>query len=115
MKYREENYPDVFKNFFLKLSESPLENQHRLQLLLIVACQADINQRLQALRLLICEPEDATKKSDDETIFRTRFQKVFLQLFILCSVDILKAIEKSEYPMNINETYSVEEQKLIHM
>ena len=70
MKYKEQDYPDVFKNLFLKLSQSPFENKNRLQLLLIVACEADISQRMQALRLLICEPEDASKKSDDKTIFR---------------------------------------------
>ena len=46
MKYKEENYPDIFKKFFLKLSESPFENKIRLQLLLIVTCQADMNQRV---------------------------------------------------------------------
>ena len=68
-----------------------------------------MNQRVQALRLLICEPVEATKKSDDEIIFRSRFQEVFLQLFTLFSVDILKAIEDSGYEMTINETYSAEE------
>ena len=111
MKYKEENYPDIFKKFFLKLSENPFENKNQLQLLVIVACEAEINQRLQALRLLICEPADSAKKSDDETIFRSRFHEVFLQLFTLCSVDILKAIEESGYSMTINETYSNQEQE----
>ena len=38
MKYKDEDYPDVFKKFFLKLSDSPLDNKIRLQLLLMVAC-----------------------------------------------------------------------------
>ena len=82
---------------------------------MIVACQATINQRVQALRLLLCEPEDALKESDDNIIYKLRFQKVFSQLFSLCSTDILRAIEDSGYSMTINETYTTEEQESIRI
>ena len=64
---------------------------------------------------MICEPEDASKKSDDNIIYKSRFFKVFSELFSLFSIDILRAIEDSGYSMTINETYSDEEQEKIRI
>ena len=62
---------------------------------------------------MICEPEDASKESDDNIIYKSRFLEVFTKLFKLFSTDILKAIEESGYSMTLNETYSTEEQEMI--
>ena len=56
-----ENYPDVFKQLFLELSEKVEENSMDLKLLLIVTCKATLQEKMQQLKVLICAPEQADK------------------------------------------------------
>ena len=67
-KDQNDSYPDVFRNFFSELANDPVENEIRLQLLMIVACKAVNEKKLEQLRILLCDAEEAKKKPRDATI-----------------------------------------------
>ena len=68
IKDQNDSYPDVFRNFFSELANDLLENEIRLQLLMIVACKAVNEKKLEQLRILLCDVEEAKKKPRDATI-----------------------------------------------
>ena len=68
IKDQNDSYPDVFRNFFSELANDPVENEIRLQLLMIVACKAVNKEKLEQLRILLCDAEEAKKKPRDATI-----------------------------------------------
>ena len=98
-----ENYPDIFKQLFLELSEKVEENSIDLKLLLIVTCKATLQEKMQQFKVLICAPERAGKQAELESIERSRTQEIFYKLFALCSVKLLKKIQESGYKMTKNE------------
>ena len=98
-----ENYPDVFKQLFLELSEKVEENSMDLKLLLIVTCKATLQEKMQQLKVLICAPEQAEKQVDVESIESSRTQEIFEKLFDLCSVKLLRKVQESGYKMTKNE------------
>ena len=98
-----ENYPDIFKQLFLKLSEKVEEDSMDLKLLLIVTCKATLQEKMQQLKVLICAPEQADQHADVESIERSRTQEIFEKLFTLCSVKLLGKIQESGYNMKKNE------------
>ena len=85
-KDQNESYPDVFREFFKKLAEDPAGYGIHLQLLLIVTCKAMNEQKLELLRVLLCDSSEAKKKPREAKIQKQRFTEIFETLFVLCSV-----------------------------
>ena len=85
-KDQNESYPDVFREFFKKLAEDPAGYGIHLQLLLIVTCKAMNEQKLELLRVLLCDSSEAKKKPREAKLQKQRFTEIFETLFVLCSV-----------------------------
>ena len=105
VKAQNDSYPDVFKQFFKKLAHYHEENGDCIQLLLIVSSKAVNEKKLEQLRTLLCDPNDAKKKPREAKIRKERFKEIFEKLFKICSVQILEEIENSGYVMERSETY----------
>ena len=100
-------------SLFKSLANEPSKNCDYLFLLLITACKAVFDKKLECFRTLICNTAEPEKIIDDSTIERDRFVQIFEALFTLCSVMALNEIQGSTYELENDEIYNEEELDLI--
>ena len=86
-KDKDDKYPDIFVDMFRALANEPLGHEDALRLLLMVNCKAGLEQKMELLKILLCNTVSGASK---QTLMqKDRFIEIFQTLFNLCSVQIL--------------------------